>query len=107
MEMVLVPQLQTLLHPPLFFRWEGQGELVQSQAVLKYTELITQTASYDSARSGKRSPTSSTFTPCTPEVHPFPPSPSRETRCGVPVRPQTLSSSVFSRALVSFFNATQ
>ena len=62
MEMVLVPPLQTLLHPPLLFRWEGQGELVQSQAVLKYTALITQTTSYDSARSGKRSPTSSTFT---------------------------------------------
>ena len=29
-EMVLVPPLQTLLHPPLLFRWEGQGELVQS-----------------------------------------------------------------------------
>ena len=41
MEMVLVPLLQTLLHPPLFFRWEGQGELVQSQAVLKYAALIT------------------------------------------------------------------
>ena len=41
MESVLVPPLQTLLHPPLFFRWEGQGELVQSQAVLKYAALIT------------------------------------------------------------------
>ena len=50
MEMVLVPPLQTLLHPPLLFRWEGQGELVQSQGVLKYTVLITQTTSYDSAR---------------------------------------------------------
>ena len=49
MEMVFVPPLQTLLHPPLLFRWEGQGELVQSQAVLKYTALITQTTSYDSA----------------------------------------------------------
>ena len=29
-EMVLVPPLQTLLHPPLLFSWEGQGELVQS-----------------------------------------------------------------------------
>ena len=28
--------------------------------------------------------------------HSFPPSPSKETRFGVPVRPQTLSSSVFS-----------
>ena len=41
MEMVLVPPLQTLLHPPSFSRWEGQGELVQSQAVLKYAALIT------------------------------------------------------------------
>ena len=41
MEFVLVPPLQTLLHPPLFFRWEGQGGLVQSQAVLKYAALIT------------------------------------------------------------------
>ena len=40
-EMVLVPPLQTLLHPPFLFKWEGQGELVQSQAVLKYTALIT------------------------------------------------------------------
>ena len=47
MEMVLVPPLQTLLHPPLLFRWEAQGELVQSQAVLKYTALITQTTTYD------------------------------------------------------------
>ena len=39
--MVLVPPLQTLLHPPLFSRWEGHGELVQSQAVLKYAALIT------------------------------------------------------------------
>ena len=41
MESVLVPPLQTLLHPPLFFSWEGQGELVQSQAVLKYAALMT------------------------------------------------------------------
>ena len=36
---------------------------------------------------------------CTQQEHPFPPSPSRETRCGVPVRPQKLSSSVFSCTL--------
>ena len=42
MEMVLVPPLQTPLHPPFLFRWEGQGELLQSQAVLKYMALITQ-----------------------------------------------------------------
>ena len=53
MEMVLAFLLQMLLHPPLLFRWEGQGELVQSQAVLKCTALITQRTSYDSARSGK------------------------------------------------------
>ena len=47
MEMVLVPPLQTLLHLLLLLKWEGQGELVQSQAVLKYTALITQTTSYD------------------------------------------------------------
>ena len=41
MEMVLVPPLQTLLQPSLFSRWEGQGELVQSRAVLKYVALIT------------------------------------------------------------------
>ena len=41
METVLVPPLQMLLHPPLFSRWEGQGELVQPQAVLKYAALIT------------------------------------------------------------------
>ena len=69
---------------------------MQSQAVLNYAALITQTTNYGSARSGKRSPTSSTFTLCTPKEHSFPPSPSRETRCGVPVRPQMLSSSVFS-----------
>ena len=45
MESVLVPPLQTLLHPPLFFRWEGQDELLQSQAAA----LITQTTSCDSA----------------------------------------------------------
>ena len=41
MESVLVPPLQTLLHLPLFLRLEGQGQLVQSQTVLKYTALIT------------------------------------------------------------------
>ena len=92
----MVTPLQTLLFPPLLFQWEGQGELVHFQAVLKYTALITQTTSYHSARSGKRSLTSSTFTLCTQQAHPFPPSPSSETRCGVPVRPQTLSSSVLS-----------
>ena len=67
----MVPQSQTALHLPLFYRWEGQGELVQSQAVLNYAALITQTTNCDSARSGERSPTSSTSTLCTqPEHHP-------------------------------------
>ena len=82
-------------HLPSLYSWEGQGELVQSQAVLNYAALITQTTNCDSARSGERSPTSSTSTLCTQPEHSFPLSPSRETRCGVPVRPQTLSSSVF------------
>ena len=83
-------------HLRLLYRWDGQDELVQFQAVLNYAALITQTTNCDSARSGERSPTSSTFTLCTPKEHSFPPSPSRETRCGVPFRPQTLGSSVFS-----------
>ena len=33
---------------------------------------------------------------CTQQEHPFPPSPSRETCCDVPVRPKLLSSAVFS-----------
>ena len=83
-------------HPPLLYGREGQSELVQSPAVLKNMALITQTTNCDSATSGKCSPTSSPFTLCTPKEHSFPPSPSREMPCGVPVRPQMLSSSVFS-----------
>ena len=83
-------------HPPFFYRWEGQGELVQSQAVLNYAALITQTTNCDSARSGKRSPTSSIFMLCPPKEHSFPRAPSSQTRCGVPVRPQMLNSSLFS-----------
>ena len=96
MECCLVPQPQTPLHWPLLYRWAGRVIGAVPLAVLKHTALITQTSSYDSARSGKRSPTSSAFTLCTQQEHPFPPSPSRETRCAVPVRPQLLSSAVFS-----------
>ena len=49
-----------------------------------------------SARSGEGSSTSSTSALWTQQEHPFPPSPSRETCCDVPVRPQLLSSAVFS-----------
>ena len=43
-----------LSHPPLLYRWEGQDELVQSQAVLTSAALITQTTNCDSASSGER-----------------------------------------------------
>ena len=49
-----------------------------------------------SARSGESSSTPSTSALCTPPVRPCPPSPSRETCRGVPVRPQLLRSAVFS-----------
>ena len=49
-----------------------------------------------SARSGEGGSTSSTSALCTQEEHHFPPSPSKETCCDVPVRPQLLSSAVFS-----------
>ena len=64
--------------------------------MLKYTALITQSIDCASARSGEGSSTPSTSALCTPPVHPSPPSPSRETSRGVPVRPQLLSSAVFS-----------
>ena len=46
MESVLVPPLQTLLHPPLLFRWEGKGDWCScysspTRAVLNYTARIT------------------------------------------------------------------
>ena len=81
----------------MLYRWEGKVELVQLAADLNYAALITQTTNCDSARSGERSPTSSTSTLCTHPEHSFPPSPNRETRCVVPVTPQSLSSAVFSR----------
>ena len=64
--------------------------------MLKYTALITQSIDCASARSGEGSSTPSTSALCTPPVHPSPPSPSRETCRGVPVRPQLLSGAVFS-----------
>ena len=42
MESVLVPPLQTLLHPLLFFRWEGKGDWCSpTLAALKYAARIT------------------------------------------------------------------
>ena len=42
MESVLVPPLQTLLHPPLLFRWEGKGDWCSpTWAVLNYAARIT------------------------------------------------------------------
>ena len=91
-------------HWPLLYRWEGQGELVQLQfpsATFEFfpklkRALITQSTKCPSARSGEGSPTYSKTTLCTQPEHSFPLSPNRETRCGVPVRPQSLSSAVFS-----------
>ena len=56
---------------------------------------MTQTNNSASACGRAVSPTPSTYALCTLQEHSFPPSPSRETSCGVPVRPQMLSSSVF------------
>ena len=58
--------------------------------------LITQSIDCASARSGEGSSTPSTSALCTPPVRPYPPSPSSETCLGFPVRPQLLSSAVFS-----------
>ena len=58
--------------------------------------LITQSIDCASARSGVGSSTLLTSALCTQQEHPFPPSPSRETCCDVPVGPQLLSSAVFS-----------
>ena len=42
MESVLVPLLQTPLHPPLLFRWEGKGDWCSpTWAVLNYAARIT------------------------------------------------------------------
>ena len=64
--------------------------------MLKYTALITQSIDCASARSGEGSSTPSTSPLCTPPLRPSPPSPSRETCRGVPIRPQLLSSALFS-----------
>ena len=64
--------------------------------MLNYTALITQSIDCASARSGEGSSTPSTSALCTPPVRPSPPSPSRERWSDVPVRPQLLSSAVFS-----------
>ena len=42
MESVLVPPLQTLLHPPLLFRWESKGDWCSpTWAALNYAARIT------------------------------------------------------------------
>ena len=42
MEPVLVPPLQTLLHPPLLFSWEGKGDWCSpTWAALNYAARIT------------------------------------------------------------------
>ena len=64
--------------------------------MLKYTALITQSIDCASARSGEGSSTPSSSALCTQPVRPSPPSPSRETCRGVSVRPQLVSSAVFS-----------
>ena len=57
---------------------------------------ITQATNCASARSGGDSQTSSSSTLCTLIEHSFPPSPVRETREGVPGRPQLPSGAVFA-----------
>ena len=85
------------VHWPLLYRWERYRVIgAVPSAVLKYTALITQSNDCASARSGEGSSTPSTSALCTEQEHPFPPSASRETCCDVPVRPQLLSSAVFS-----------
>ena len=42
MESVLVPPLQTFLHPPLLFRWEGKGDWCSPiWAALNYAARVT------------------------------------------------------------------
>ena len=42
MEYVLVPSLQTLLYPPLLFRWEGKGDWCSpTWAALNYAARMT------------------------------------------------------------------
>ena len=86
------------VHWPLLYRWENQGELVQSLE-LKYTALVTQSIDCASAKSGEGSSTPSTSLLCTPPVRTSPPRPSREMCRGVPFRPQLLNRAVFSRLL--------
>ena len=58
--------------------------------------LIPQTSNGASASGGGGSPTSSSFTLCTQMEHSLPASPDRETCNDIAVRPQLLSSAVFS-----------
>ena len=82
-------------HLPLLYSWAGEGELVQFPAALKHAAQIT-TKNCTSAVNGEGSFTCSSYMLCAQTEQSFPPSPDRETRSGVPVRPQSLSSAVFS-----------
>ena len=84
------------VHPPLLYRSAGKGQLVQFLAVPNHAAQITTSTNCTSATSGEDSPTTSSYTLCTQKEHSFPPSPDRETRSSVPVRPQSLSGAVFS-----------
>ena len=86
------------------FRWEDQGDWCSSSCLWRLSiflptlkrALITQFTKCTSAMRGEDSRTTSSYTLCTPTEHSFLPSPDRETCSGVPVRPQSLSSAVFS-----------
>ena len=82
------------VHRPLLYSRAGKGELVQFPAALNHAAQI-KTKNCTSAVSGEDSPTTSSYTLCTQTEHSFPPSPDSETRSGVPIRPQSLSSAVF------------
>ena len=108
MDCGLVPPPQTPLHLPLLYRWERFRVIgARSRCLWRLPIFLPQPnggadhKSMDcaSARNGEGSSTSSTSALCTQQEHPFPPSPSREMCCDVPVRPQLLSSDVFSYLL--------
>ena len=95
MEVVLVPQPQTSVICLCFTG--GKVRVIGAAAIDFFYALLNKGADHTNKKLRLclwQSRESDSINICAVHAkeHSFPPSPSRETRCGVPVRPQTLSS---------------
>ena len=99
MEVVLVPQPQT---PVMCFCFTGRKvRVIDAAAIYFFPALLNKGADHTNKKVCLclwQSRESEYIDICAVHAkeHFFPPGPSRETGCGVPARPQTLSSSVLS-----------